>query len=220
MDGGEAEEPDSAVAGPQQAEQQADEGRLAGAVRPEQADDLAASDREVCSGYGGERAEGLCCLAGLGEDVHRLPSRFALASAATTTASSRPGRTGCTPVRQAARRGPYPPAGAAPPGQGGRALGPRPAVPTAPGMSRRMSSGVPLASTARRKQDDGGGPGRLVHVGRGDHGRCLLPRPGDEPPQVSAADRVDPGGRLVEDRRLGGVQQGQPHGQLALHPAG
>ena len=40
-DGGRVtEEPDNAVAGPQQAEQQADEGGLAGAVRPEQADDL------------------------------------------------------------------------------------------------------------------------------------------------------------------------------------
>src|SRR5208282_3652789 len=73
-----AEELDYAFAGSQEAEQQADEGCLAGAVRPERADDLAAADRKVYRGYGGERAEAYRYVAGLGKDVHRatFPARW------------------------------------------------------------------------------------------------------------------------------------------------
>src|ERR1022692_3201332 len=69
-----AEQPDDPGAGPQQAEQQADEGCLACAVGPEQAEDLAPADREVPPGYRGEMADLPGPRAGLGEDFHGVIS--------------------------------------------------------------------------------------------------------------------------------------------------
>ena len=172
-------------------------------------------------GHGGERAEAplLPCWPGRGCPSATFPFRWR-----ARRRRRRPRNRAALAARRRAACPPGPiPASWCRAARTGRRDARRPSrVPTAPGTWRRMSSGVPLASTCPAvKQHHGGRAGRLVHVGRGDRdGRAFHRGPGDEPPQVSAADRVDARGRLVEDQQLRGVQQGQPHGQLALHPAG
>ena len=60
--------------------------------------------------------------------------------------------------------------------------------------------------------------GRLVHVGRADHHRHALGQQADDQlPEVLARDRVDAGGRLVEQQQARAMDQraGQP--QLLFH---
>src|SRR5215469_3105283 len=74
-------------------------------------------------------------------------------------------------VRERARRGPYTPAGASPPGQRGGTVGP------ASGSERAGNAAEDVFRRAAREhvpglqQDHGGRAGRLVHVGRGDRDR-------------------------------------------------
>ncbi len=62
---------------------------------------------------------------------------------------------------------------------------------------------------------------RLVQVaGREDHRGPLGGGPRDQRPQVGPADRVDPGGRLVEHQQGRVVQHRGDDAQLLAHPAG
>ena len=126
------------------------------------------------------------------------------------------------PVRLAGRV-PDPPAPAPPPR-------PPPASPSGrasltrsvPGMAAMISSAVPEASarpssstsTLTRTL-------RLVEIARGEHdGRPVGGGPGDQPPQVGAADRIDAGGRLVQHQQVGLVQHRGDDAELLPHPAG
>ena len=63
----------------------------------------------------------------------------------------------------------------------------------------------------------------LLHVGGGDqYGEARPVRPDvvDEPPELPARQRIDAGGRLVQDQEIGIVDQGAAERELLLHPAG
>jgi len=65
-------------------------------------------------------------------------------------------------------------------------------------------------------------PLRLVHVGRGDdhaHGRVILADVVDERPELAPGQRIDAGGRLVEDQEVGLVDQRSAQPDLLLHAA-
>ena len=86
-----AEQPDRARRGPEQAEQQPDEGGLAGAVGAEQADHLAGAHLEVDAGDGGERAEAAHDAARRRRGVGRPGRRARAAAGRPHAGASRPG---------------------------------------------------------------------------------------------------------------------------------
>ena len=62
----------------------------------------------------------------------------------------------------------------------------------------------------------------LLDVGGGDdqgHAGILCPQLTDQRPELAARQRIDPGGRLVEDQQLGRMHQGTAQAQLLLHAA-
>src|SRR5574341_253569 len=70
-------------------------------------------------------------------------------------------------------------------------------------------------------EPDARAPLRLVEVGRGHEDGN--PRPAqvrEDLPEIPPRDRVHPGGGLIQDEDLGGVDQGAGQGELLLHPAG
>ena len=218
------EQPYHAVAGGQQAEQQPDERRLAGAVRAEQPEDLAGADGEVDCGHRREPAEAPCCRAGFGEEPHRVTS-----PPLTMLAGERGGDHGVLEVRrhrpralrERACRVPYPPGDAAPPRQRGGPLGAVHDADYAGDVVQDLRRGAAGRHLPCFQQHHHGGAGCLVHVGRADgDGGPRRGGSGDEPPQLGAADRVDSGRGLVKNQEVGRVQQGHPDGQLALHSAG
>ena len=63
----------------------------------------------------------------------------------------------------------------------------------------------------------------LVHIGGGDDDAHLRPARADrvdEVPELAARQRIDAGRRLVEDEKVGIVDQGAAEAQLLLHAAG
>ena len=64
---------------------------------------------------------------------------------------------------------------------------------------------------------------RFVHIGGGDNDAHLRPARADrvdEVPELAARQRVDAGGRLVEDEKVRVVDKGAAEAQLLLHAAG
>ena len=63
----------------------------------------------------------------------------------------------------------------------------------------------------------------FVHVGGGDqhaHAGAGGADAGDQVPELGAGQRIDAGGRLVQDEQVGVVDQGAAQAQLLLHAAG
>ncbi len=105
-----------------------------------------------------------------------------------------------------------------------------------PGRAGRTRAGRPQAAghgrddLLRRARGQLPAPGedqhlrrafRLVEIAGGEHHRGALGgSPGDQRPQVGPADRVHPGGRLVEDQQGRLVQHRGDDTQLLAHPAG
>ena len=81
--------------------------------------------------------------------------------------------------------------------------------------------GAVVADPATVEEGDVGAPFSLVHVGRRDDHRCpRTMQPGEHPPELTARDRVDAGGGLVEQQQLGLVhERGREH-ELLLHAPG
>ena len=66
-------------------------------------------------------------------------------------------------------------------------------------------------------------PGGLLHVGgrnQDAHARPVGPDAVDQLPELAARQRIDAGGRLVEDQQVGVVDQGADQAELLLHAAG
>ena len=91
-----------------------------------------------------------------------------------------------------------------------------------PGTRALISSGVPeLLDAPGVEEGDLGAALGLVHVRRGDqHGLAGPVQPGEDAPELAPRDRVDAGGRLVEQQQVGLVHQGGREHQLLLHAAG
>ena len=86
---------------------------------------------------------------------------------------------------------------------------------------RRSRPGCRRRAGAPGRGPGGGSARRFLQVGGGEHDRGAVDRgPGDQPPQVGPADRVDAGGRLVEDHQLRPVEQGPDDAQLLAHAPG
>ncbi len=63
---------------------------------------------------------------------------------------------------------------------------------------------------------------RLIHIGGGDddtHRRSLAPEVSDEIPELSSRQRIDPGRRLVENEKVGIVNERAAQTELLLHAA-
>ena len=86
------------------------------------------------------------------------------------------------------------------------------------------SAGVPVPSTLagvhRHQPVEAGG---LLHVGgrhQDAHARPVGPDAVDQLPELAARQRIDAGGRLVEDQQVRVVDQSAAQAELLLHAAG
>ncbi len=147
------------------------------------------------------------------------------ASAATMTASDRSAASGSAPAGTT-------PSGAqtchdtaaAPAPVGRRASGPRlgrqSEHDTGQGGRQRFRGALQQRAAALQHQHRGGTLGLVDVGGREEHGGAECGLAGHEAPELSAADRIDTGGGLVEDQQVGTVQDGHGQGELLAHAAG
>ena len=189
-----AEEPGLALGGGEEAGQHLHRGGLAATVGAEEAEDLAAADGEADAVHGGEGAEPLGEVGGLdGGLPPGVHARRDLQGAATARLGARQQRD--ERVLQVRGAGAFHELGGSAGGDD--------------------AAGV-----------HGDGPVEalgLVHVGGGDQHAHAGPFGADaidEGPELLAGERIDAGGRLVEDEQVRVVDQGAAEAHLLLHAAG
>ena len=189
-----SEEPRLALAGGQKPGQHLHGCRLAAAIGAEKTEDLAAADAETDLVDGDEIAEAH-------GEIARLDRRLAIFAGGARRNLDRPVRATLFLGQQRDEGGLE---------RGGAGL--RTQV-------RRRAAGQHPAGIHRHQPVEALG---LLHIGGGHDDAHLRPpgtNAGDQLPEMPARQRIDAGGRLVEDQQIGIVDQRAAEAELLLHAA-